>query len=301
MTEGGADERSRGPAVWLGMDQRELDAAYDQTVWAPNMSVVLGRYAANSERARQLLGAPQRLAYGPEDTDGLDLFVAREPAGPVVIFVHGGGWRGGFASDYAYLADLYLRAGIHLAILDFAPIGDHDGDLRPMVAQLRQAVRWVHDRAASFGGDPNRIFLVGHSSGAHLGGCLVTTDWAAEGLPPDVLKGAVLCSGMYDLKPVRLSARSAYVRFTDEIEEALSPQRHLDRLRAPLVLAYGTQESPEFQRQTREFADAVAVAGKPVTPIVGEGYNHFEILETLTDPDGLLGRAALGQLELGSR
>jgi arylformamidase len=97
---------------------------------------------------------------------------------------------------------------------------------------------------------------------------------------------------------VRLSFRSSYVKFTDEIEQALSPQRHLDKLNAPLVLAYGTLETPEFQRQSRDFAAAVKAAGKPVELLVGEGYNHFEMPETLANPYGLLGRAALAQMKL---
>ena len=104
---------------------------------------------------------------------------------------------------------------------------------------------------------------------------------------------ALCCSGIFDLKPVRLSVRSEYVKFTDDIEQALSPQRHLDKLTCPVVVAYGTLETPEFQRQTRDFAAAAAAAGKPVRLLVGDGYNHFEIIETLANPYGLLGRAAL--------
>jgi arylformamidase len=98
---------------------------------------------------------------------------------------------------------------------------------------------------------------------------------------------------MYDLTPVRLSARSNYVEFDDATVAALSPIRHLDRLHAPLVVAYGTCETPEFQRQNREFAAAVRTAGKSVQLLVGENYNHFELPETLGNPYGLLGRAAL--------
>ena len=109
----------------------------------------------------------------------------------------------------------------------------------------------------------------------------------------------MLASGMYDLKPVRLSKRSKYVNFTDEIEDELSAIRHLDRLNCPIVVAHGTQETPEFQRQARDFAAAVKVAGKPITFIVGEGYNHFEIQETLASPYGLLGREVLKLMQLG--
>jgi arylformamidase len=89
------------------------------------------------------------------------------------------------------------------------------------------------------------------------------------------------------------------VKFTDAMEEELSAIRHIDRLNAPLVLTYGTYETPEFQRQSRDFAAAVKAAGKPVELLVGEGYNHFEMLETLNNPYGLLGRAVFKQMRLG--
>lgn len=98
---------------------------------------------------------------------------------------------------------------------------------------------------------------------------------------------------MYDLAPVRLSKRSSYVSFTDAAVEALSPIRHLDRLAAPLIVSYGTYETPEFQRQARDFTAAVKAAGKPVELLVGENYSHLEVPETLCSPYGLLGAAAL--------
>jgi arylformamidase len=127
---------------------------------------------------------------------------------------------------------------------------------------------------------------------------VVTHDWRKEGLPSDILKGAALSSGMYDLKPVRLSKRSKYVKFTDEMEAALSAQRHIDKLYTPLILAHGTYETPEFQRQTRDFFAAVKAAGKPVELLVGEGYNHFEMTEMIGNPLSLLGSAVLEQMKL---
>jgi arylformamidase len=103
---------------------------------------------------------------------------------------------------------------------------------------------------------------------------------------------------MYDLKPVRMSKRSEYVKFTDAMEQELSAQRHLDRLHTPLILTHGTLETPEFQRQTRDFAAAVKAAGKPVELRVGQGYNHFETQETLGNPYALMGRAAFQLMKL---
>jgi arylformamidase len=82
------------------------------------------------------------------------------------------------------------------------------------------------------------------------------------------------------------------------MEHALSPQRHLDKLTAPVVLAHGTLETPEFQRQSRDFAAALQAAGKPVTLLVGEGYNHFEMAEMIGNPLSLLGSAVLEQMKL---
>jgi len=185
-------------------------------------------------------------------------------------------------------------------ILDFINVDEAQGSLFPMVEQVRRAIGWVYRNAARIGGDPNRLFISGHSSGSHIGGCMVTTDWRAHGLPADLIKGALLLSGMYDLKPVRLSKRSRYVKFTDEMEHALSAQRHLDKLNTPLMLGHGTLETPEFQRQTRDFLAAVQAAGKPAELIVGAGYNHFEFLETLASPYGIAGRAVLQQMRLTS-
>ncbi len=291
--------RVKGPRVWLDMDQAELDAAYDQNVYAPNRQQMVKRYGANSEAVRARLGAPRRYAYGATPIEGLDVYVTTRPNAPTNIFIHGGGWRLGLAKDYAFPAELFVRAGAHCVVPDFAWVQDVGGSLMPMAEQVRRAVAWVHRNAQSFGGDPNRIYVSGHSSGAHLAGAILTTDWRKDfSLPDDTVKGGLCCSGMFDLRPVRLSARSAYVTFTDEMEQALSPQRHLDKLNAPLIVAYGTLETPEFQRQARDFAAAVKAAGKPVQFLVGEGYNHFEILETLANPYGLLGRAVLEQMQL---
>jgi len=288
----------KGPLVWLGMDQRELDDAYDQTVYAPNQPLLAARRKVASESVLKRF-PPERRAYGSSEIEKLDIYKTTKPNAPVMVFTHGGAWRNGTAKDAAFQAEMYMNAGANLVIVDFVQVQDAGGSLLPMIQQVRSAVAWVYKNAASFGADPDRIFVSGQSSGAHLTGCLLVTDWQKEfGMPGNVIKGGLLVSGMYDLKPVRLSKRSKYVNFTDEIEQALSSQRHLDKLNAPIIVAYGTQETPEFQRQSRDFAAAVKAAGKPVELIVGEGFNHFEMQETLGNPYGIAGRAALKLINL---
>jgi arylformamidase len=291
--------REKGPLVWMNMDQKELDDSYDQAVYAPNRDIVIKRCVRNSELARERLGAPKRFSYGPTSFEGLDVFTAKTPNAPIMMYIHGGSWRVGTASQYHYLAEAFLNAGANIVIPDFANVGDVGGSLLTMADQIRRSVAWVYKNARSFGGDPERIYVSGQSSGGHWIGVLMTTDWQKDyGVPMTIIKGGASGSGMYDLKPVRLSKRSEFVKFTDETEEKLSAQRHLDKLVAPMALVYGSLETPEFQRQSRDFFTAVKAAGKPVTLSVMEGYNHFEVMESIGNPLSLFGRAAIEVMKL---
>jgi len=289
----------QGMSVFLDYDQAQLDACYDQMVWAPNAELMHRRQNALSDEARKRLPPATRYAYGPGAMEHLDLFRTARPNAPVFVFVHGGAWRANSSERYGFITETYVGAGGHCVLLDFDGVENTGSRLPPIVDQIRRAVAWVYANAASFGGDPGRIHLAGHSSGAHLTGCTLITKWSDYGVPDTVIAGALCCSGMYELTPVRLSARSSYVHFDDETVAALSAIRHIDRISMPIVLAYGTEESPEFQRQTREFAAALEAAGRRVRLLVGTAYNHFEIAETYGSPYGLLGRAALEQMKLG--
>ena len=141
----------------------------------------------------------------------------------------------------------------------------------------------------SFGGDRNRIYVSAHSSGSHLGGVRADARLAGGGLAADAFKGAVLLSGMYDLEPVRRSKRSGYVKFTDDMVQALSGQRYLDGLHTPLVAGLRHRRDAEFQRQTARFPRSGAGSRQASELVVGEGYNHFELLETLASPYGCSG------------
>jgi arylformamidase len=290
----GPPAHDKGPRVWMDMDQIELDAAYDQSVYSPLIGQLLKRFATSSDEARKHLGAPKRLAYGPTAVEGLDLYPANKRNAPIFVFVHGGAWLRGEAKDYGYAAELFVNAGVNYVALDFIAVEAANGDIGVMAEQARRGIAWVYKNAASFGGDTSRFYVGGHSSGGHLCGMALVTDWLKEfGLPADMVTGGLCMSGLYDMKPVRLSKRSSYVKFTDDMEQAMSSLRHIERLRAPIIVTYGTNETPESQRQSRDFAAAVKAAGKPVELIEAPNFNHFEMCESLGNPFGPNGRAAL--------
>jgi arylformamidase len=297
----GPPPHHKGPPVFMDYDQVELDAAYDQTYYEPLIGQISERLASNSEATRARIGMPQRVAYGPTEIEKLDIYRTNRAKAPIFVFIHGGNWLVGAAKDYGYAAEMFINVGAHYVALDFIAIKDAGGDLGVMAAQVRRAIAWVHKNAATFGGDPDRIYIGGHSSGGHLCGVALVTDWQREfGLPGNIVKGGLCMSGMYEMAPVRLSWRRTYVNFTDAMEDAMSSQRHIERLVTPIVVTCGTFETPDFQRQSRDFAAAVRAAGKPVQLIETPNYAHLEMVESLGNPYGPNGRAALALMKLSS-
>jgi arylformamidase len=241
----------KGPPVFLDYDQAALDAAYDQAAFAPNREQLIKRRIRDSELTRLRIGEPERIAYGQAEIERLDIYRTKRDAAPVFVFIHGrGAWRSGRSKDFATPAEMFLAAGAHYVVPDFAWVQDVGGSLMVLADQVRRAIAWVYRNAVRFGIDATQLYVGGQSSGGHLAAVALTTDWTSDfGLPADIIKGGMCISGMYDLMPVGLSARNAYVAFDDATVAALSPIRHLDRLHAPVIVAYGTCETPEFQRQ----------------------------------------------------
>lgn len=291
-----ATEEMSVSKVWRDMDQAALDAAYDQTVYAPNYRDVIGRMVRNSASLSQRLAAPQTHAYGDTPIERLYYYPPARVECPIHVHVHGGAWRQRPAKDVVFPAEMFLMSGVGFAIFDFISVEETGGDLIPMSEQVLKCLTWVARNAHELGGDASRIHISGFSSGAHLASVALTADWRCRGFDGVPFKGAALVSGMYDLHPVRLSRRSEYVTFTNEVEAALSAQRHLDKIDIPVLLAYGTKETPEFQRQTLEFYAALREAGKSTELEVCDGYNHYEMMELLGHPCSQLGRALLAQI-----
>jgi arylformamidase len=296
----GPPPHHQGPPVFLSYDQLELDASYDQAYYEPLGGQVIDRLASNSEATRARIGTPQRMAYGPTEVEKLDIYRTKAANAPVFVFIHGGSWQSGTANEYGYAAEMFVNAGAHYVPLDFIDIKGADGDLGVMAAQVRRGIAWVYKNAASFGGDPERVYIGGHSSGGHLCGVALITDWKDFGLPDTTVKGGLCMSGMYEMEPVRLSWRGSFVHFTDAMTDAMSAQRHIDKLLAPITVTYGTFETPDFQRQSRDFAAAVKAAGKPVELIEAPNYAHLEMVESLGNPYGSNGRAALAMMGLAT-
>jgi arylformamidase len=288
MAEQGGELR-----VWRDLTQAELDRAYDQTIYAPNFAQLIKRFAINSAAAVARLGAPQLHKYGDATIETLLYYPARGANTPIHVHVHGGAWRQRPAKDMLFLAEPFVAAGVGFAIFDFVSVEETGSYLEPMVQNVRQALAWLVRHASELGGDPGRLSLSGFSSGSHLASAALVADWSALGFERIPYASAFLASGMYDLYPVSLSKRSEYVKFTPATIETLSAERHAGRFDIPTIVAVGSYETSEFLRQARHFAGTLEAIGKPARYLEAEGYNHYEVLESLANPYSPLGHAVL--------
>jgi arylformamidase len=238
----------------------------------PHADQIIKRYSVESEAVRKRIGEPRVERYGATPPETLDIYGS---GGKAFVFVHGGAWKRQSSREQAFPAEAIIAAGAAYVALNFANLPSVT--LPEMADQVRRGIEWV---CANLSED---VVLCGHSSGAHL------SAYALTRIPS--IKRALLVSGVYDLLPVRLSARNEYVRLDERLEHEYSPIRHAERIRCPVTVAWGEHEGAEFFRQSKEFADKL---GAPA--LIGKGLNHFEIVETLADPRSPLGRAALNML-----
>jgi arylformamidase len=282
--------------LFLDYSPEQLDKAYDQSAWAPQMAELEAHDGAASAAVRRTM-PPRTEHYGPSDVERIDIFAPANARGvPILVFIHGGAWTRNTKEDASYPAPTLVGRGAAYLVPDFGSL--KTGRLPDMVENCRRALEWTVRNAASFGGDPNRVFLSGHSSGAHLAACMLITDWAKRGLPADAVKGALLMSGMYDLYPVLLSSRSVYLHVTAEEAAALSPMRHLHRITCSIAVVSADEDSPEFKRQSAVFADALQGMGRLANRTVVLNTNHFQEPQQLAQPDSTVSQVAFSLIGL---
>ena len=275
--------------VFMHYTQEELNRNFDQRTWAKNALEVIARYPVLSKATRERLAHRAGVRYGAHPDEVLDIFPAAKPGGPVQVFVHGGAWKNFTKEDYSFPADSFVPAGINTFILNFSKL---PGERLPTVVdQVLRGITWVYKNAASFGADPERLYVSAQSSGAQLAAA------AMQKGTVHFVKATTLVSGPYYLEPVVLSHRADYVKLDKNEVLELSPGLHPAKLLCPVQLLFAENDTDEFQRQTKEFARGLGEAGRLTGLIRCEKLNHFELMEAFKDPNHELVKSILSQME----
>ena len=281
------------------LDPTWLDAQYNNRARVPDHAAVMARWAQASALARSgAAGAQLDVRYGDGAGETLDIFPAAQPNAPVLVFIHGGYWRGLDKADHSFVAPSFNADGAAVVVPNYA--------LCPAVSiehitlQMAAAVAWVWRHAARFGGDPSRIALVGHSAGGHLAAMLLCCRWKEvdDELPAQPVSGALALSGLYDLEPLRHTPMlQADLQLTPSSVARLSPAFFPRPKCTKLYAAVGLDESDEFLRQNTLIRDVWGPTAVPVCETV-PGSNHFTVLNELANPASRVHQLALRLLGL---
>ena len=285
------------------LDRAELDRQYNNRALVPNFAEHLARWVADSERARQQPCALD-IAYGSGPQETLDIFPAAGVPGtagaPVLVFLHGGYWRGLDKADHSFVAPPFTQAGTCVVVPNYALCPAVT--VPQIVLQMVRALAWTWRHVAEHGGDPRRITVAGHSAGGHLAAMLLACEWQrwAPELPPRLVRNALSISGLFELDSIRRTPHlQVDLRLTPaqarKASPAWLPSPGVARGRGQLYTVAGGDESPAFLLHNQLIRQAW---GRRVVPVceVMPGLNHFSILGALAQPGTRVHNLAAGLL-----
>lgn len=262
--------------------QAEIDAEYNAALSVPDFKACARHYVDTSAQARAQIKGMLDVPYGATLDETLDIFPADQPGAPVFVFIHGGYWRSLTSKEFSFVAQGPRALGITTVVVNYSlcpkvSIGE-------IVRQVRASVAWVLRNIAQYGGDPSRVSVGGHSAGGHLTAMCLQTEWARDyGLPQDPLVGALMVSGLFDLRPLRYSYLQPALQLDEETIQRCSPQFAVRKTATPALVTWGALESHEFARQSTGYAQALSQTGGRAELMPQAGAHHFSAIHGFAD------------------
>ena len=285
---------------WRAMSPEEREEAYSpSSCIGGDYTPFVTAYRDRSAAVRSSTSGWREFSYGPTASQCLDLFMPVDADAPVplLVFIHGGYWQELSKDDSSFAAPAWVDRGVAFAALDYtlAP----EASLAEIVAECRRAAGWLYENAGDLGVDKRRIVVAGSSAGAHLAAMVAAPGWQRNaGRPGDLVAGAVLISGVFDLEPLLGTSIAEPLCLTDQDVAELSPTRLQLGDFPPSIVCWGEVETDEFKSQSRDFAARLDEAGTPCTSFEVSGRNHFDVVFELADPGSLTGMEVTSLLKL---
>ena len=278
--------------VYMGYTATDLAIQLDVAKTIKDLPAYQQESAEMSHKVVTNLDCFKDVQYGNDEPQKLDIFPAAVDRAPILVDIHGGGWRSGSRNIRSFPASSVTKAGVMWVPIDYGLAPNYS--IHQMVNHVRSAIVWLYHNVSKYGGDPSKLYVSGNSAGGHLTGCILMPDWHKNfGVPSDIIKGACAISGVYDLQALVHAEYGYNDELGMDIETAqnFSPLFNLPTKGCPLIVSYGAPEPNEFRRQSRVYYEAWKDGGFPATEIVVNGAHHFAMSRQMSDPNSALFQA----------
>ena len=238
-------------------------------------------------------GVHHGLAFGREPRQKLDIYVpsALTAPAPVVLFFYGGGWQGGDRGDYLAFGQAFASAGMVTVVADYRlyPQVKYPG----FVEDAAGALAFVRAHARQYGGDPDRIFLAGHSAGAYNAVMLASEPkfLADQGGSLNWIRGVIGIAGPYNFLPMSDPVYVDMFHGTNNTDSM--PVHHIDGPRPPMLLISGSEDGTVRLSNTNDMSERLRRFGSDVKVIFYKGVGHIGVILSLVR--GFRGLAPLRQ------
>lgn len=282
---------------YMNLAEDQFEHHFNPRATATNVDEKIAAMAQRSVVVREQYRHTADLPYGRSAAETLDVFLPREPGAPVQLFIHGGYWRAMDKSNYSYVAPPFVDAGAAVVVINYALTPTVTLD--EIVRQTVGSIAWTYRNIAEYGGDPERIFISGNSAGGHLVAMALAHDWAADGLPVDLLKGATPITGVMDCAPVLKISANDDIRLDPGMAHRNSPIHCPPPHPLPLIIAVGGSEPAGWIEMSRAYLKVCEAVGFKPRYLEMSGLDHFDISAAVGDASSPLTQAMLEQMELG--
>lgn len=270
--------------VYKKYNQQELDLQYNNRFHVPDFEISLQRWERLSRLAEKKYKVIKDIPYGNKTRECLDVFPSSNPYSKTLIFIHGGYWQKFDKSSFQFIAGVFADYGVTTVLINY-PLAP-DVSMDEIVDSCRKAIDWVYNNIVKFNGDPEQIYITGHSAGGHLAAMLMIKEEMQT--HQRFIKGICAISGLYNLIPIQLSNINEVLQMDEDTTIRNSPVLLLPDESCPLLIAVGGEETNEFLDQSRELNNNWENKTQSVELLEIPGLNHFSILDSICDANSLL-------------
>lgn len=270
--------------IYKKYNQQELDLQYNNRFHVPDFENYLQRWEKLSSDAGRKYGVIRGITYGDKAREYLDIFPSPNPLSKVLVFIHGGYWQRFDKSLFHFIAGSFTCYDITVVLINY-PLAP-DASMDQIVNSCSEAISWINKSIASFNGDPNQVYVAGHSAGGHLAAMIMTTEVAQR--HNTSIKGICAISGLFNLIPIQLSNINDVLKMNKETAIRTSPGFKEPVASCPLLIAVGSEETNEFIDQSKTMNTEWQNKNVSTKLMILPGLNHFSVLDSFCDANSLL-------------